>query len=348
MKTLDDWLAHAERLHPKNIELGPRPRPRGGRSAWAWPSTARSSPWPAPTARARPAPCSKSILTHAGYRTAVFTSPHLVRFEERLRLSRRERSKAQALAPHFEQVEAAPRRRRADLLRIHHAGDPALHGRSRSPTSAILEVGLGGRLDAVNIVDADCAVITSIDLDHMDFLGPRPREHRLREGRHPARRPAGDRQRPGAAAERDRPRRGDRRRPLARRPRLQRARATSSNGAGAGRGRRYSGLAYPALRGANQLINAAGRAGGARVAAPAAADHRPGGAQRAGDGRTARALPDRAGRAGAGAGRRAQPARGGGAGREPRRDGLLSDHACACSASWPTRTWRPCSRASGR
>jgi dihydrofolate synthase/folylpolyglutamate synthase len=122
---------------------------------------------------------------------------------------------------------------------------------------AILEVGLGGRLDAVNIVDADCAVITSIDLDHMDYLGP-DRESIgyekagiMRTGR------------PAIVSD-----------PVAPRSVLDRAveigadlwtlgRDFNFSGdkqqwAWAGRGRRYSGLAYPALRGANQLINASG------------------------------------------------------------------------------------------
>ena len=77
--------------------------------------------------------------------------------------------------------------------------------RPASWTSSILEVGLGGRLDAVNIIDADCAVITSIDLDHMEFLGPdRESIGREKAGILRAGRPA-DRERPGAAAQRARP-----------------------------------------------------------------------------------------------------------------------------------------------
>ena len=122
----------------------------------------------------------------------------------------------------------------------------------------ILEVGLGGRLDAVNAIDADCAVITSIDLDHMEYLGPDRETDRLREGRHHARRPAGGGQRPGAAGQRAAP-----------------CRRTSAPTCGcvgrdfnhggdrqqwswAAAARRYNALAYPALRGANQLLNAAG------------------------------------------------------------------------------------------
>jgi dihydrofolate synthase/folylpolyglutamate synthase len=63
--------------------------------------------------------------------------------------------------------------------------------RQRRLDVVILEVGLGGRLDAVNIIDPDCAIITSIDLDHTALLGPGPRGHRLREGRHHAYRQTG-------------------------------------------------------------------------------------------------------------------------------------------------------------
>jgi dihydrofolate synthase / folylpolyglutamate synthase len=122
---------------------------------------------------------------------------------------------------------------------------------------AILEVGLGGRLDTVNIIDTDCAVITSIDLDHMEYLGPdRESIGREKAGIMRGGKPAivGDPMPPQSvldhAAEvgadlwtlgRDFNFSGDK---------LQ--------WGWAGRGRRYAGLAYPALRGANQLINASG------------------------------------------------------------------------------------------
>jgi dihydrofolate synthase/folylpolyglutamate synthase len=122
----------------------------------------------------------------------------------------------------------------------------------------ILEVGLGGRLDAVNAIDSDCAIITSVDVDHVEYLGP-DRESIGREKAGIMRnRQAGDRERPGAAAKRRGPRARDRRRPVA-------VRAATFNYSGdkqqwswAGRDKRFNGLAYPALRGANQLLNASG------------------------------------------------------------------------------------------
>jgi dihydrofolate synthase/folylpolyglutamate synthase len=167
--------------------------------------------------------------------------------------------KPQDLLPHFERVEAA--RLQAGEVSLTYFEFTTLAILSLLAASAldvtILEVGLGGRLDAVNVIDADCAVITSIDLDHMEFLG-NDRETIgfekagiMRAGR--------------AVVVSD---------PVPPQSILDHARAIGAdvwqlgkdfNFSGdklqwgwAGRGRRYSGLAYPALRGANQLVNASG------------------------------------------------------------------------------------------
>jgi dihydrofolate synthase/folylpolyglutamate synthase len=121
----------------------------------------------------------------------------------------------------------------------------------------ILEVGLGGRLDAVNIVDPDCAVITSIDLDHMELLGPdREAIGREKAGIMRAGRPVvvSDPVPPASVLAHAAALGAD----------LWRAgvdfavEGDKQQWGWSGRGRRYSGLAYPALRGANQLVNAAG------------------------------------------------------------------------------------------
>jgi hypothetical protein len=191
---------------------------------------------------------------------------------------------------------------------------------------AILEVGLGGRLDAVNVIDTDCAIVTSIDLDHMDYLGPGPREHRPREGRHPARGQAGDRQRPmpphsviqyatrsGAdlwLLGRDFNFSGDK-----------------QQWAWAGRGRRYPGLAYPALRGANQLLNASGVLAALEALRPRPAGDGAGDPQRL-------AMVELPGRFQIVPGQPTlvldvahNPHSVAAAGGQPRRDGLLPDHA---------------------
>jgi len=254
METLNDWLARAEQLHPKNIELGlDRAKEMAGRLGLKFGCPVIT----VAGTNGKGSTCAmlESILTHAGYRTAVFTSPHLVRFEERLRL-KGESVDASKLIASFEVVEKA----RGDMALTYFEFTTLgiLHRMiEEKPDVAILEVGLGGRLDAVNIIDADCAVITSIDLDHMDYLGP-DRESIgfekagvLRAGK------------PAIVSD-----------PMPPRSVIDHANTigadlwrfgTDFNVSGdkqqwgwSGRGRRYSGLAYPALRGANQLINAAG------------------------------------------------------------------------------------------
>jgi len=163
------------------------------------------------------------------------------------------------LLPHFAQVEAA-RRQAGDvtLTYFEFTTLAILHLLAAAALDVtILEVGLGGRLDAVNIIDADCAVITSIDLDHMEFLGPD--RHSIGFEKAGIMRT----QRPVIVSD-----------PMPPQSVLEHAKSVGADvwqlgvdfnfsgdklqWAWAGRGRRYSGLAYPALRGANQLVNASG------------------------------------------------------------------------------------------
>jgi dihydrofolate synthase/folylpolyglutamate synthase len=199
----------------------------------------------------------EAILGQAGYRTAVYGSPHLVHFEERLRLNG-ELVRAEALLPHFAAVEAARVATGVSLTYFEFTTLAILHCIAAQPLDvAILEVGLGGRLDAVNVIDADCAVITSIDLDHMDWLGPdresigREKAGIMRPGR------------PVIVSD-----------PVPPQSVIDHAEAIGAdlwrfgrdfNYAGdrqqwgwSGRGRRWNSLGYPALRGANQLVNASG------------------------------------------------------------------------------------------
>jgi dihydrofolate synthase/folylpolyglutamate synthase len=111
----------------------------------------------------------EAMLRAGGYRTGLYTSPHLVHYNERVRIAGREASDSE-LCESFAAVEAA----RADtLLTYFEYGTLAalwLFAREKIEV-AILEVGLGGRLDAVNALDADCAVLTSVGIDHVDYLG---------------------------------------------------------------------------------------------------------------------------------------------------------------------------------
>ncbi len=111
----------------------------------------------------------ENVLRCAGYRTGLYTSPHLLRYNERVRIDSRAADDA-SLCSAFEAVEAA--RGDTTLTYFEYGTLAAAWLFAREPLDAwILEVGLGGRLDAVNAFDADCAVLTSIDLDHMEYLG---------------------------------------------------------------------------------------------------------------------------------------------------------------------------------
>ncbi|MYD98750.1 MAG: bifunctional folylpolyglutamate synthase/dihydrofolate synthase [Gammaproteobacteria bacterium] len=111
----------------------------------------------------------ESLLLAAGRTVGTTTSPHLHRFNERIRINGREADDANIVAA-FEAVEAC--RQGAGLSYFEYAILAALKVITEAGVDhAVLEIGLGGRLDAVNVVDADVAVITSIGLDHQDYLG---------------------------------------------------------------------------------------------------------------------------------------------------------------------------------
>jgi len=113
------------------------------------------------------------MLAAAGYRVGLYTSPHLLRYNERVRIAGREADDA-ALAAAFARVEAARSEKAAGVrLTYFEFGTLAavdLFLRARVDV-LVLEVGMGGRLDAVNIFDADCAIVSSVGMDHMDYLG---------------------------------------------------------------------------------------------------------------------------------------------------------------------------------
>ena len=257
-KTLSEWLAHCERLHPKSIDMGLE-RVRAVADRMNLKLDCPVITVAGTNGKGSTCAMLDAILSQAGYRTGVYTSPHLVHFEERLRLCGEPVGSAELVAA-FVRVEAA---RGLDddeisLTYFEFTMLAMLDVMRRSALDvAILEVGLGGRLDAVNIIDADCAIITSIDLDHMELLGG-DREKIgfekagiMRTGR------------PVVVSD-----------PLPPQSVIDHALEVGAdlwrlgvdfNFSGdkqqwgwAGRGRRYGGLAYPALRGANQLLNASG------------------------------------------------------------------------------------------
>ena len=252
--TLAGWLARCEQLHPKEIDMGlnrveqvrARLDLRFGTPLILVAGT-----------NGKGSTCAmlESIALRAGYRVGLYSKPHLVHFEERCRING-EMVSAGDLLPHFEAVEQA--RGEVGLTYFEFTTLAIARLLSQAPLDlVILEVGLGGRLDAVNVFDADCAVITSIDLDHVEYLGPdresigREKAGIMRAGR------------PVVVSD-----------PVPPQSMIDHASALGAdlrrfgvdfNHSGdqqqwswAGRRKRYNGLAYPGLRGANQLINASG------------------------------------------------------------------------------------------
>ena len=201
----------------------------------------------------------EAIALQAGYRTGVYTSPHLVHFEERCRIHG-EIVGASDLIAHFEAVESARTQNgnEVSLTYFEFTTLAILRLMSQSLLDvAILEVGLGGRLDATNIVDADCAIITSIDIDHTEYLGPdRDSIGREKAGIMRTSRPVvvSDPMPPQSVIDHALEIGAD----LWRLGKDFHFAGDKQQWSWAGRGRRYAGLAYPSLRGANQLMNACG------------------------------------------------------------------------------------------
>src|SRR2546423_5662585 len=251
-RSLPEWLDYIERIHPKSIQLGLE------RVAKVRDVLARSSPaalFTVAGTNGKGSTCAmlEAILLAAGYRAGLYTSPHLLRYNERVRIDGVPASDARLCAA-FETVERA--RREVTLTYFEFGTLAAWEILAAEPLDAvILEVGLGGRLDAVNAFDADCALLTSVDLDHMDYLG----DTRERIGSEKAGIFRGGR--PAVVADPDPPR------------------SVLDHAAGVaadlwligrdfgyrkqgqqwmfwGRGTRRSGLALPGLRGERQLANA--------------------------------------------------------------------------------------------
>jgi dihydrofolate synthase/folylpolyglutamate synthase len=253
-RTLAEWLAHCERVHPKTIELTldriATVKARLG-LALAVPTIVVAG------TNGKGSTCAmlESIALAAGYRVGLHSKPHLVHFEERCRIGGASVDGA-LLLPHFEAVERA--RGDVSLTYFEFTLLAIVSLFAVTPLDlVILEVGLGGRLDAVNAFDGDCAIVTSIDIDHSEYLGPdresigREKAGILRAGKPaivsdplPPQSVIAEAKRIGAdlwLAGRDFRVEGDR-----------------QQWRWSGRAMRFGGLAYPALRGANQLLNAAG------------------------------------------------------------------------------------------
>ncbi len=171
--TLTDWLAHLENLHPlgqAGIELGLE-RVRQVKDALA--QTQHCPVITVGGTNGKGSTCAylQNILLRAGYKVGCYTSPHLLRYNERVRVNGEPASDA-ALCAAFARVEAA-RRASGVALTYFEFGTLAAWEvfAAAGVEAAILEVGLGGRLDAVNVYEPDAAIVTGVALDHTAWLG---------------------------------------------------------------------------------------------------------------------------------------------------------------------------------
>ncbi|MGF1616012.1 MAG: bifunctional tetrahydrofolate synthase/dihydrofolate synthase [Gammaproteobacteria bacterium] len=168
--SLHEWLSWQETLHAKPIDLGlDRCRPvveRMGLGNTRLPIVTVAGT----NGKGSAVAMLEAILQAAGYRTGAYTSPHLVRYNERIRVAGAEVDDATIMAA-FERIDRV--RGPTSLTYFEFATLAAMDIFHRMRLDvAILEVGLGGRLDAVNLFDADVALVTTVDIDHVRWLGP--------------------------------------------------------------------------------------------------------------------------------------------------------------------------------
>lgn len=250
--TLAEWLTHLETVHPKAIDMG-LDRVRQVKENMGIQFNCPVIIVGGTNGKGSTCAMLESILLQAGYRVGLYTSPHLIDFNERARVNG-EPVSDDALIENFELVEA--HRGQVSLTYFEFTTLAVLQLFSNANLDVvILEVGLGGRLDAVNIIDADVAIVTSVDIDHQDYLGDTREKIGFEK--------AGIFRQDRAAICSD---------PLPPKSLVSHAEAIGAdlwllgrdfNYAGdkqqwnfGGRSQRRNSLGYPSLRGANQLLNA--------------------------------------------------------------------------------------------
>ncbi|ROL66656.1 bifunctional tetrahydrofolate synthase/dihydrofolate synthase [Pseudomonas vranovensis] len=168
-RTLGDWLAYLEQLHPSAIDMGlERSQQVAARLGLGQPAP-RVITVTGTNGKGSTCAFVAALLRAQGLKVGVYSSPHLLRYNERVQINGAEVGDEQ-LCEAFAAVEAA----RGDIsLTYFEAGTLAAFWlfKQAALDAVVLEVGLGGRLDTVNIVDADLALVTSIGVDHVDYLG---------------------------------------------------------------------------------------------------------------------------------------------------------------------------------
>ncbi len=249
---LAQWLAYLESIHSRPIDMG-LDRVREVAARLGLDLDAVKIVVGGTNGKGSTCAMLEAMLLSAGYKVGLYTSPHLLDFNERARVNGESASDA-ALTGQFAAVDAARGDTSLTYFELTTLAILRLFAQSALDV-VILEVGLGGRLDAVNIVDADCAIVTSVDLDHVEWLGDDrekigwEKAHIYRPGK------------PAICAD-----------PMPPQSLVDYAESIGAdlwrfgrdyNYAGdkqqwnyGGRSQRRNALAYPALRGANQLLNA--------------------------------------------------------------------------------------------
>ena len=252
--TLAEWLARCERLHPKEIDMT-LARVRLVKERLGLQFTVPVIAVAGTNGKGSTCAMLEAIALQAGYRVGLYSKPHLVHFEERCRVNGA-MVDAAALLPHFEAVEHA--RGDTSLTYFEFTTLAIFRLLSQAPLDlVILEVGMGGRLDAVNAFDADCAIITSIDIDHAEYLGPDRETIAIEKaGIMRAGKPVivSDPMAPQSLSDQAAEKGAD----LWLIGRDFNVAGDKQQWSWAGRLKRFNAMAYPALRGANQLLNAAG------------------------------------------------------------------------------------------
>lgn len=167
--TLDQWLARIEQMHPAEIELGLERISAVAARMALLPLQSGSIVVAGTNGKGSTVALLDGLARDVGLRTGVYTSPHLVRFNERVRINGTPVDD-ESLCQAFDAIESARGAIKLTYFEFTTLAALYLFG-AHELDLCILEVGLGGRLDAVNLVDADVAIITSIGLDHTDWLG---------------------------------------------------------------------------------------------------------------------------------------------------------------------------------
>ena len=162
------WLAWQQTAHPVEVDPGlERVGAVWAKLGVAFPATVLTVG--GTNGKGSVAAYLDAILTAAGYETGLFTSPHLLRYNERIRIRGREVADAELLAA-FAEIEAAREGISLSFFEWNTLAAFLVFARARVDV-AVLEVGMGGRLDAVNLLDADAAAVVSVGLDHREWLG---------------------------------------------------------------------------------------------------------------------------------------------------------------------------------